>query len=227
MRGEYRVKNRALQELFLDASRLARKIQRVTVHGRAPRAQRARGQPRQRGARPAPGAASRGYTPPPRGCSSVGRASACHAEGRGFEPVHPLTKPLVTAGFCFLCGNMCPRCVPVSGIGVSLFPGSAAHRCLPLSWQRLLALSGVAFAVLFLVGSFGSGGDAPDYGASDQDWTNWEMTTNGRAASVLSRCCLQDSCFCTSRRPSELRSVTRKQGQAALCNLLGSRLRVP
>jgi ribonuclease HI len=30
MRGEYRVKNKALQDLFLDASRLARKIQRVT-----------------------------------------------------------------------------------------------------------------------------------------------------------------------------------------------------
>jgi len=37
----------------------------------------------------------------------------------------------------------------------------------------LLALSGVAFAILFLVGWFASGGDAPDYGASDQDWTNW------------------------------------------------------
>ena len=44
---------------------------------------------------------------------------------------------------------------------------------LPPSWQRLLALSGVAFAILFLVGWFASGGDAPDYGASDQDWTNW------------------------------------------------------
>ena len=30
MRGEYKVKNRALQELFLDASRLARGIHRVT-----------------------------------------------------------------------------------------------------------------------------------------------------------------------------------------------------
>ena len=30
MRGEYRVKNKMLQELFLDASRLARKIHRVT-----------------------------------------------------------------------------------------------------------------------------------------------------------------------------------------------------
>ena len=30
MRGEYKVKNRALQDLFLDASRYARKIHRVT-----------------------------------------------------------------------------------------------------------------------------------------------------------------------------------------------------
>ena len=44
---------------------------------------------------------------------------------------------------------------------------------LPLSWQRLLALSGVVFAILFLIGWFASGGDAPDYGASDQDWVNW------------------------------------------------------
>jgi hypothetical protein len=41
------------------------------------------------------------------------------------------------------------------------------------SWQRLLALSGVVFAVLFLVGWFASGGDTPDYGAADEDWTNW------------------------------------------------------
>ena len=41
------------------------------------------------------------------------------------------------------------------------------------SWQRLLALSGVAFAVLFVIGWFASGGDAPDYGASDEAWTNW------------------------------------------------------
>ena len=44
---------------------------------------------------------------------------------------------------------------------------------LPATWQRLLALSGVAFAVLFLIGWFASGGDAPDYGAADQAWTNW------------------------------------------------------
>jgi hypothetical protein len=37
----------------------------------------------------------------------------------------------------------------------------------------LLALSGVAFAVLFLIGWFASGGDAPDYNAPDQDWATW------------------------------------------------------
>jgi hypothetical protein len=44
---------------------------------------------------------------------------------------------------------------------------------LPPSWQRLLALSGVVFAVLFLVGWFASGGDAPDYPAADLEWTEW------------------------------------------------------
>jgi hypothetical protein len=36
-----------------------------------------------------------------------------------------------------------------------------------------MALSGVVFAVLFLVGWFASGGDTPDYGAADVDWTDW------------------------------------------------------
>jgi hypothetical protein len=39
-------------------------------------------------------------------------------------------------------------------------------------WQWLLALSGVAFAVLLVFGWFLSGGDAPDYTATDEDWTN-------------------------------------------------------
>jgi len=44
---------------------------------------------------------------------------------------------------------------------------------LPQSWQRLLALSGVAFALLLLFGWFLSGGDAPDYTAADELWTDW------------------------------------------------------
>ena len=47
------------------------------------------------------------------------------------------------------------------------------NEVVPRAWQRLLALSGVVFAVLFVIGWFASGGDAPDYGASDQAWTNW------------------------------------------------------
>ena len=43
----------------------------------------------------------------------------------------------------------------------------------PTAWQRLLALSGVVFAVLMVVGWFISGGNAPDYTAADQDWTTW------------------------------------------------------
>ena len=39
--------------------------------------------------------------------------------------------------------------------------------------QRLLALSGVVFAILFLVGWFASGADTPDYAAADEDWTTW------------------------------------------------------
>ena len=44
---------------------------------------------------------------------------------------------------------------------------------LPPLWQRLMASSGVVFAVLFVIGWFASGGDAPDYGAPDQDWISW------------------------------------------------------
>jgi succinate dehydrogenase/fumarate reductase cytochrome b subunit len=43
----------------------------------------------------------------------------------------------------------------------------------PTPWQRLPALSGIAFAVLLVVGFFLSGGDTPDYTAADQEWTNW------------------------------------------------------
>jgi len=39
--------------------------------------------------------------------------------------------------------------------------------------QRLLGLSGVAFGVLFLIGSLTSSANTPDYTAADQAWTNW------------------------------------------------------
>jgi len=46
----------------------------------------------------------------------------------------------------------------------------------PPSWQRFPALSGVAFGVLLLFGWFLSGGNTPDYAATDQSWTQWADT---------------------------------------------------
>lgn len=44
---------------------------------------------------------------------------------------------------------------------------------LPPPWQRLLALSGVAFAPIFVIGWLTSSGNTPNYTAGDQAWTNW------------------------------------------------------
>jgi hypothetical protein len=52
-------------------------------------------------------------------------------------------------------------------------PSDGSVDALPAAWQQLLALSDVAFAVLFVIGWFASGGDAPDYAAADQEWTEW------------------------------------------------------
>lgn len=48
--------------------------------------------------------------------------------------------------------------------------------------HRLLALSGVAFVPLFLIGWFASGGITPHYTDSDQDWIHWadDNKWNGR-----------------------------------------------
>ena len=58
---------------------------------------------------------------------------------------------------------------------------------LPTSWQRLLALSGIVFALLFVVGWFTTGGVTPHYTAPDQDWTNWAQDNqwNGRISGFL------------------------------------------
>jgi hypothetical protein len=51
----------------------------------------------------------------------------------------------------------------------------------PSSWQRLLSLSGIAFAVLFLAGFLISGSDAPDYAAADQEWQRWAADSELRS----------------------------------------------
>ena len=69
MTGEYRVKNEALRELSLQALAAGAADRKRDVSRGAAGAQRARGSPRQRGARRAIGAA---ILAPARGCSSVG-----------------------------------------------------------------------------------------------------------------------------------------------------------
>lgn len=63
----------------------------------------------------------------------------------------------------------------------------ATSDALPRSWQRLLALSGTLFALLFVVGWFTTGGVTPNYSAPDQDWTNWARDNqwNGRISGFL------------------------------------------
>jgi len=58
---------------------------------------------------------------------------------------------------------------------------------LPVPWQRLLALSGVLFALLFVVGWFTTGGVTPHYTEPDQEWTDWarENQWNGRISGFL------------------------------------------
>ena len=98
---------------------------------------------------------------------------------------------------------------------------------LPLSWQRLLALSGVAFAVLFLVGWFASGGDAPDYGASDQAWTNWADDNQWKSRIGAFAMLLAGFVFLHFAATIRTALGARRQELAVLCNLLGSPSRVP
>ena len=66
-------------------------------------------------------------------------------------------------------------------------PSDRSADALPTSWQRLLALSGLASVVLLVVGFLISGGDAPDYTATDQEWTQWADSneSKGRIGALL------------------------------------------
>jgi len=50
----------------------------------------------------------------------------------------------------------------------------------PGGLERVLALSGIAFAVLLVLGWFMSGGDAPDYTAANEDWVDWAESNRSR-----------------------------------------------
>jgi hypothetical protein len=63
----------------------------------------------------------------------------------------------------------------------------AAAGALPPRWQRLLALSGAAFAALFVVGWFTNGGLTPHYNEPNEAWTNWARDNqwNSRVSALL------------------------------------------
>jgi hypothetical protein len=58
---------------------------------------------------------------------------------------------------------------------------------LPSSWQRLVALSGIAFAVFLILAWFTNGAETPHYNAPDHDWTTWASNTEmkGRFAAFF------------------------------------------
>ncbi len=57
----------------------------------------------------------------------------------------------------------------------------------PTSWQRLAALSGLAFTVFLILAWFLNGAETPHYLASDHDWKTWANTTEmkGRFAAFF------------------------------------------
>ena len=92
MRGEYRVKNEALRDLSVRASRLARERRFGHLQGRPARAEQARRPARERGARRRSRRLTVAILPAHADVAQLARASACHAEGRGFESHHPLSR---------------------------------------------------------------------------------------------------------------------------------------
>lgn len=64
--------------------------------------------------------------------------------------------------------------------------GRPAHG-LPSSWQRWVALSGIAFAVFLIIAWFSNGAETPHYTAADHDWTTWASNTEtkGRVAAFF------------------------------------------
>jgi hypothetical protein len=105
-------------------------------------------------------------------------------------------------------------------------PANSSADPLP-SWQRLLALSGVAFAVLLVFGWFLSGGDGPDYTASDEDWTDWADDNRSRSGIGAFLVLLAGFAICTLRERSEACWEVLRQQSPAPCSWPALRLRVP
>ena len=102
------------------------------------------------------------------------RAQGSAAVEEVHRPVGPSRAP-VTASRVWKVGSR------PNGYRVSLQSAPTPHLAdAAAPWQRVLALSGVAFAALFLVGWFTNGGLTPHYTAPDQDWTDWARDNQWR-----------------------------------------------
>jgi hypothetical protein len=92
----------------------------------------------------------------------------------------------------------------------------------PVPWQRLLALSGVAFAILLVLGWFLSGGNAPDYTAPDEAWTTWAEDNQPRSGIGASLILLGGVAFLhfagTIRSALESAEATVRPGSGALAH---------
>jgi hypothetical protein len=101
-------------------------------------------------------------------------------------------------------------------------PSARSTDALPRRWQQLLALSGVAFAVLLILGWFLSGGDAPDYMASDEAWTTWAGEVgpkSGIGASLILFGGVAFLHFAGTIRSTLERAETTGRGSGALANV--------
>ncbi len=84
-------------------------------------------------------------------------------------------------------------------------------------WQRLMALSGVAFAPFFVIGWVTSVAKNPHYTASDQAWTNWAH--DNQTKSRISAFAMLVAAFIFLYFIAAIRSALES------CGVLGSRLR--
>ena len=102
MRGEYRVKNEALRELVGEAEALARRLGSASRYTAVRREHNELADRLVNEALDAAALKAGGYTCAARAdVAQLARASACHAEGRGFESHHPLLESPAQAGFFF------------------------------------------------------------------------------------------------------------------------------
>jgi hypothetical protein len=92
----------------------------------------------------------------------------------------------------------------------------------PTSWQRLAALSGIAFAVLLCLAWFTNGAETPHYNAPDHEWTTWADNTEmkGRFAAFFALLCgLVFLPFATTVRDFFATAEERSHGSARLAQV--------